>query len=120
MDTKGGRCSIEINGSTYSARAKATIMPSRVSRENGVNLDGTGYSTIKPALAGIDLTFDRGLGIVWDEALMLTELNVTFVEDDLGVTHLFTGAAFEGATSLDTETGEVSGLSIRTDKYQVI
>ena len=120
MDTKGGRFTLTINGLTYSGRGKATIMPSRVSRTNGVNQDGTGYSTIAPALAGLDLTFDRGVGLAWDETLILADLNVTFIEDDYGATHLFTAAAFEGSPSIDTESGEVSGLSIRTDKYQTI
>src|ERR1700753_1869400 len=118
MDTKGGRFTLDINGISYSGRGKATIKPSRVSLTNGANMDGTGYSTVKPVLAELDLTFDRGVGLVWDETLLLQRLNVTFSEDDYGQTHLYTGAAFEGEPSIDSESGEGSGLKICRDKYQ--
>ncbi|KQP11157.1 hypothetical protein ASF28_08930 [Methylobacterium sp. Leaf99] len=120
MDTKGGRFTLDINGRTYSGRGKATIMPARAVRENDVNSDGTGYSTVKPKLAKLDLSFDRGIGLRWDEAMMLEELNVTFIETDVRITHLFTRANWSGEPSIDSESGEVSGLSIETDKYQAI
>jgi tail tube protein len=117
MDTKGGRCTMTINGQSFSARAKATINPSTVNRKNGANWDGKGYSTVTPKLAKLSLTFDRGSGVKWDAAMMLQEVNVTFSEDDTGVTHLFTGSRWDGDPSIDTETGEVTGLSIETDRY---
>lgn len=120
MDTKGGRFTLDINGTTYSGRGKATIKPSRVSLSNGANMDGTGYSTVKPVLAELDLTFDRGIGLAWDETLLLQSLDVTFSEDDYGLTHLYTGARWDGDPSIDSETGEVSGLKICSDKYQTI
>lgn len=120
MDTKGGRFTLDINGRTFSGRGKAGIVAARAVRENGVNMDGTGYSTVKPRLASMDLTFDRGVGLKWDEAMMLQELNVTFVETDVKVTHLFTNANWSGEPSIDSETGEVSGLKIESDKYQAI
>ncbi|GJD65174.1 phage tail tube protein [Methylobacterium frigidaeris] len=122
MDTKGGRFTLDINGRTYSGRGKATIESSTISRENGANMDGTGYSTVKPKLAKLDLTFDRGVGLEWDEAMILADIDVTFVETDLKpkVTHLFTAASWSGTPSIDSETGEVSGLSIETDKYRQV
>jgi hypothetical protein len=120
MDTKGGRFTLDINGRTFSGRGKATIKPSRVSVTNGANMDGSGYSAVKPMLAELDLTFDRGIGLEWDETLILQPLNVTFRETDFGATHLYTGARFEGDPAIDSETGEVSGLKICCDKYQTI
>ena len=122
MDTKGGRFTLDINGRTYSGRGKATIMPSRAVRENDVNQDGSGYSTVKPKLASLDLSFDRGVGLTWDETLMLATINVTFVETDTTPkrTHLFTNANWSGEPSIDSENGEVSGLKIESDKYQAI
>jgi hypothetical protein len=120
MDTKGGRFTLTINGVAYSGRGKATIKPSRVSMTNGANMDGTGYSTVKPTLAELDLSFDRGVGLVWDENLLLQPINATFVETDVGVTHLFTGGNFEGDSAIDTENGEVTGLKIQSDRYQVL
>jgi hypothetical protein len=120
MDTKGGRFTLSINGLNYSGRGKATIKPSRVSITNGANMDGTGYSTTKPVLAELDLTFDRGIGLAWDETLLLQSVNATFSEDDYGQTHLYTGARFEGEPAIDSESGEVSGLKLCSDKYQTI
>lgn len=119
MDTKGGRFTLTINGRTYSGRGKATIMPARAVRENGVNSDGTGYSTVQAKLASLDLSFDRGVGLKWDERMMLTEIDVTFKETDTKArtTHLFTNANWAGEPSIDSESGEVSGLKIESDKY---
>ncbi|MCJ2108029.1 phage tail tube protein [Methylobacterium sp. E-041] len=120
MQTTGGRFTLDINGRRYSGRGKGTIMPATATRENGANQDGTGWSSVKPQLASLDLTFDRGVGLKWDADMMLAELNVTFVETDAGKrTHLFTNANWSGQPSLDTENGEVSGLKIETATYQV-
>jgi len=121
MDTKGGRFSLEINGRTYSGRGEATINPSRVSISAAANQDGTAYRTIAPKLASLELTFDRGIDLAWDEAMLLEEINVTFAEDDVGVTHLFTRASFAGeGAAINTATGEVSGISVQTASYQAL
>jgi hypothetical protein len=119
MDTKGGRYSIDINGRVFSGRGEATINPSTVSITAGANMDGTAYRTIAPKLASLELTFDRGSGFKWDAAMLLEEVNVTFIEDDVGVTHLFTKASWVGeGASINTATGEVSGISVQTDRYR--
>jgi hypothetical protein len=120
MDTKGGRFTLEINGRVVSGRGEATIRPARAVRENGANMDGSGYSTVRPQLAGLELTFDRGVGLLWDEAMMLSEVNVTFVEDDVGRTHYFTNARWSGEPSINSASGEVSGLTVQSDSYQVV
>lgn len=117
MNTTGGRFSLTINGAVYSGRGEAKINPSRVELENGANQDGSGYSTVKPILTSLELTFDRGVGLVWDETMMLQTVNVTFIETDAGVTHLFTGGRWSGKPELNTKDGEVSGLKIETDQY---
>ena len=109
---KGGRFTLDIDGKRYSGRGKATISPAAATRENGTNMDGTKWSSVKPKLVSLDLTFDRGVGLKWDEDMMLDDLNVTFVETDAKVTHLFTDASWSGEPSIDTENGEVSGLKI--------
>ena len=112
MDSKGGRFTLTINGRRYSGRAKATIKAAGIAVTGGTNMDGTGYKTVAPKNPSLDLTFDRGVGLRWDEAMLLEDLNVTFVETDAKVTHLFTNASWIGEPSTDTENGEVSGLSI--------
>jgi len=120
MDTKGGRFTLDINGRTVSGRGAAKIKPARAVPTNGVNMDGTGYSTVEPKLASLELTFDRGVGLRWDETMLLERINVTFVEDDAGVTHLYTRGRWAGEPEIDSQTGEVSGLTIETDSYQQI
>ena len=120
MDTKGGRFTLKINGQTVSGRGAAKIMPSRVSIENGANSDGTGYSTVKPMLAGLDLSFDRNVGLKWDEAMILQEITVTFTETDAKRTHLYTNANWAGDPTIDSASGEVTGLKIETDSYQQV
>lgn len=116
MDTKGGRFSLSINGKVYSGRAAAKIMLSAVSITTGVNSDGSGYKTVAPKLVGLDLSFDRGVGVAWDSALVLADIDVTFVEDDIGLTHVFTSANWDGDPTIDSSTGEVTGLKIMTSK----
>lgn len=122
MDNRGGRYTLQINGVTYSGRGKATIKPAGAMRESGVNQDSTGYSTVKPVLRSIGLTFDRGSGIIWDESLLLADANLTFNEVDLKrpTQHLMTGATITGTPEIDTETGEVSGLTIEGSNYQAV
>ena len=114
MEKKGGRVSITLHGIVYSARASVTISPATVERENAVNRDGTGYSTIKPKTAFAEISFDRGerSGIVFNDAMLLGDINASIFEEDAGVTHFFTSAALGGTPSLDTETGEITGLRI--------
>lgn len=118
MDRKGGRVSIAINGRTFTARSSVSIMPATVERTNGVNRDGTGYSTIAPKLASADISFDRGerSGIVFNDAMLIEDINVTIFEEDARITHFFTSAGFGGTPSIDTESGEVTGLKVETDR----
>lgn len=117
MDTTGGRVTLEIGGTTVSVRASGNVDSSTVSRENGANRNGKGYSTIKSKLAKLDVTFDRGETFLWDEAMMLENPDVTFHEFDVGVLHVFTAAAWSGSPTINTETGEVTGLSLESDQY---
>ena len=120
MDTQGGRLQITIGSTTYDCRGKCTVKPARVSVDAGVNWSGKGYKTVKPMLASVDLSFDRGKGIAWDETLLLSDEDVTVAEIDAGVTHYLTSAAKVGEPSIDTESGEVSGLSLKSDAYRQV
>ncbi|UDL95506.1 phage tail tube protein [Lichenihabitans sp. PAMC28606] len=114
MDTKGGRFSLTMSGTTYSGRGAAKLMLSGVSPTTGVNQDGTPYRTVAPKLVGLDLSFDRGVGLLWDETMLLNSIDVTFVETDLNKTHLFTSASWDGDPTIDSATGEVTGLKVMT------
>ena len=120
MDNKGGRTTITLNGQTYSGRAKGTVKPAKAMRESGVNQNGTGYSTTKPVLPSISLTFDRGIGILWNEDMLLADVDCTYKEIDLKrpITHLITAGTITGTPEIDTESGEVTGLTIEGDSYR--
>ena len=118
MDTKGGRYTIDIGGRRYSGRGEAKIRPARAVNANGVNWDGSAYSMVAPKLAGIELSFDRGRGLPWDETMLLEKPNVTFEETDAGVIHYFTAAGWDGEPEINTKDGEVTGLKLESDQYR--
>lgn len=123
MYQAGGRISITIGGVRYSPRGKAMIKPAQVQHAAMTNHDGTiSRSTVaKPAEA--DLTFDRGQTLAgttrpkWDIAFMLPFYDITIAETDVGTLHMFSGASIIGEPAIDTETGEVTGISIATGTY---
>ena len=111
MDWKGGRYTLEINGSVFSGRGQAKIDTSGVSIDNKANMDGSMYSTVTPELISLDLTIDRrDQATKWDSSMMLRGISVTFQETDAGVTHVLAQAKWQGKPTLDTATGEISGL----------
>lgn len=113
MDNKGGRYNLELSGSVFSGRGTAKIDTSGVSITNGSNMDSTLFTTIKPELIMLDLTIDRrDQATKWDSAMMLKPVNCTFSETDSGVQHILTKARWEGKPTLDTSTGEISGLKL--------
>ena len=120
MDFKGGRIHIKIAGKSFSARAKANIMPARATVDAGVNQDATGFAAVQPQLAEIEFSFDRGLGLTWEEDMILTRPDVTFKERDVDVTHFLTGARWVGRPTIDSATGEVTGMKMSSDRYRCV
>ena len=123
MDTKGGRYTININGVRYSGRGKATITPARATPKAEPNRDGTAYRTVEAKLAGVELGFDRGPNdqrIPWDETMLLSDVDVTFNEFDTGVTHYWTAASWVGEPKIDSDSGELSGMSLMSDQYRKV
>jgi|GEM_PF-1725068 hypothetical protein len=119
----GGRITITIGGVRYSPRGKATIKPGRLHHTAQTNHDGTVARSTAAKPAEAELTFDRGAASngtqrpKWDEAFLLPFYDISIAETDAKVLHLFTGAMIIGEPTIDTETGEVTGLSIATDNY---
>lgn len=124
--TSGGRVSTVINGVNYHARGVITLNPSNISVASGVNQDGKLYRTVAPKARTAELTFDRlvdidGVPLKWAENIMSEDdLPITFVEDDVGVTHLLSGGFFTGDPQTDMSTGEVSGLGLAAQNYKTI
>jgi hypothetical protein len=115
----GGRVRITIDGVSYSARNATNIKPAQIQNQVYTNHDGAvSFGTMaQPATA--ELTFDVGPRDIdrFDAAFMRNFHNVTILEIDRGLLHQFTNAKVVGEPSINTETGEVSGLSIATDSY---
>lgn len=125
--TSGGRVSTVINGIAYSARGVITLNASNINVSAGANQDGSVYRTVAPKPRTAELTFDRfvdidGEPLRWAENLMEQEnLPITFVEQDgQRLTHILTGGFFTGEPTMDTSTGEVSGLGLAADSYKTL
>jgi hypothetical protein len=126
MHTSGGRVSTVIGGVAYSARGVITLNPSNINVSAGVNQDGSVFRTVAPKARTAEITFDRfvdndGQPLKWAENIMeQVNLGITFVEQDGGLTHILSGGFFTGEPTMDTSTGEVSGLGLAADSYKTI
>lgn len=126
MHTSGGRVSTVIGGVAYSARGVITLNPSNMNVSAGVNQDGSLYRTVAPKARTAEITFDRfvdndGVPLKWAENIMaLVNLGITFVEQDGGLTHILSGGFFTGEPTMDTSTGEISGLGLAAESYKTI
>lgn len=126
MHTSGGRVSTVIGGVAYSARGVITLNPSNMNVSAGVNQDGSVYRTVAPKARTAEITFDRfvdndGVPLKWAENIMeQVNLGITFVEQDGGLTHILSGGFFTGEPTMDTSTGEVSGLGLAAEAYKTI
>lgn len=114
----GGRISIEIGGIRYPARGDISISPTNIEVAGEANHDGSAYFTAKPVLYMAEMSFSQPCGLSWDGELAKCSLNVTIVEEQSGRAHLFTGARIIGRPKVNISNGEVSGLSIASDRYQ--
>lgn len=119
-DSFGGRISIEVAGIRYGARGDITIEPTNAEVAADANHDGSAFFTVRPKLYGAAMSFSNPCGLKWSNEMARCKANVTIVEEENGRTHLFTGARFVGRPSVNLSTGEVSGLSIASDKYQLV
>jgi len=118
MHQAGGRITLVFGATRLSPRGKATIYPAQIKHDIQVNHDGTVSRTTAATAARIEMTFDRGDGrFKWDSTFMKDFVDMTLRETDVGVLHMATGSSLIGEPAIDTETGEVSGLSIATDSY---
>ncbi len=113
MYQSGGRLTITVGGTRISPRGAATLDPAGLEHDVMSNSDGTVSRSTKNKPVTCEVTFDRGqqLAIRWDSAFMLQFYDVTFLETDTKILHTFTGASLIGSPKINTETGEVSGLS---------
>jgi hypothetical protein len=126
MHTSGGRVSTVIGGVAYSARGEIKLSPSNMSVTAGVNQDGSLFRTVAPKARTAEITFDRfvdnnGQPLKWAENIMLlTNVGITFVEQDTNVTHIMSGGFFTGDPSQSMASGEIEGLGLAADSYKTV
>ena len=116
----GGRITIDMDGDRISARGDVTIEPTNAETTAEANHDGSVYYTVRPRPFTFAATFSQPCGLRWTEKMARCRMNVTIVEEDNNRTHLFTGVRLVGRPSVNISTGEVSGLSGATDRYQIV
>jgi len=113
----GGRIQMRLStGELISMRGTFNITPSRMSTEAVTNQDGSVDRTGTPKAAGFEFN-SRDEGIDFDALMRSPRFNVTFEEEFTNVSHYFTDAFMVGDPSINRISGEVTGLSGASEKY---
>lgn len=117
--TVGGRVEITLSGRIYHPVAAVKVDESNIEPEVVDNQDGSIGRSVKSTHFSADITFRHmdGLDI---QALIDSTFDFAMREIDTKQTVLLTDAFLTGKASRDTVTGEISGLTIVSDKYQRI
>lgn len=118
-DNAGGRVSLSLNGRNVTLRGKVTVKPTTVEKEPGSNTDGSLYVTVKPVPAEAEITLSDRCGLRLDD-IMGCHVDATIKLIDMNRTYLYTRATVVGRPSIDTETGEISGLRIVSSRVTQI
>lgn len=111
-DNSGGRVILTIDGVVYKTRGGITLRPIPKERTVEAHDDGTHYvmTRARPATASFRLSFLCGLNLqVLADAC---HVDVTFDLIDMKKRFLYTKATILGQPEINTESGEISGLSI--------
>ena len=109
--SSGGRVVVTLNGKRYSIRSTVTVVPWNVERSAEANQDGSMFVTTKPMPYEADLTFSDACKMDIAE-LQTCSLDVTIELVDVRRTYWFTQAIVVGRPSINTMTGEISGMKI--------
>ncbi|HWL06726.1 MAG TPA: phage tail tube protein [Xanthobacteraceae bacterium] len=126
MHISGGRVAITVNGIVYRARGEVSISTAKMTGSVGTNQDGSVYKTMTPKPVSVECSFDRlvdnnGRRVKWDQTMLLANnIGVVVVEMDTGRQHLITNATFVGDPVENVTTGEVTGVSLAGESYEVI
>ena len=121
----GGTVNFSYAGTPLVMRGHIMIDPSSIKADGIANQDGSVSRTLTPRGYTAKCKFqDSRNGLAtpqpWDTILKGGPYNITVVENQTGVTHMWTNAAFTGEPSVDRERGEVDGLGWIAPSYQVI
>lgn len=114
----GGVVRVRLStGEQISLRGTLNMSTAGVSAEAVTNQDATVDRTMTPKAKTVDFTFaDRGLD--HDKLMTSDRFNITFIEENTGVTHYFSRAFVVGDPIKNRLTGEVTGASIAAESYR--
>lgn len=113
----GGKMSFTLNdGTIFRKRGTFRVMTAGRENEAVTNQDGSNDRVMTLTAYGFEVTFaDDGQDM--EALLKAPRFDARFVEDDTGVTHVYTSAFFVGTPTTDRVNGEVTGLSGAADEY---
>ena len=117
MGQRFGTFSFIVDGRTFSPRGSWTISPTNRELDAEMNLDGTMFNTEKPVPAMAEGSIS---GYDDVDALMgLCDATVHFSFDD-GDTFVFSGASIVGRPAFNMETGETTGVVVKSPRARKI
>jgi hypothetical protein len=124
----GGIITFSYSGTPLTMRGHVTVGPSNVKATGIPNNDATtsrsfsltGYTAKMEFEDSTQGANSPATPQPWDAILKGGPYSMTAVEATTGVTHTWTNAKFVGEPEVDRETGQVKGLSIIADKYQIL
>lgn len=115
----GGRVEIIQNGRIFAGVGDVVIRPTLFSRDANASSNGKMYGTVKAELAEADIVLAN---LCEQDPIELFDPNCdadyTFVERDRGFRHLYNASMTTGRPEINLSSGEVSGMTIKTDSYQ--
>lgn len=114
----GGRVTIRMGGEVYNPVAEVKIDPTNIEPDVVDNQDGTIGRSVKSSHYKVELSIRDAKGLDVNR-LLLESFDFSMVEVDMGRSILMTNAFAVGKLSRNTVNGEISGLTIVSDQYQV-
>ena len=125
MATFGGITTFTYADNPLRMRGHIETYPSNVKSEGIPNQDGS--TSVSFTMAGYrakasfeDSKQGQATPQPWDAILKGGPYNITVVEQQTNVTHMWTNANFTGDVHVDREKGLVDGLEIIADTYQTM
>lgn len=115
----GGRVDITLNGVRYNPVADVEVEGAGIEAEAVTNQNGSVGRSVKPKPFKVKIKYRdmKGLSL---EALMAESFDFTMIEIDTKRTIILTDAFHEGTPNRNTVSGEIDGLTVVSDRYQVI
>lgn len=114
----GGRVEIRIGGEIYNPVAEVKIDPTNIEPDVVDNQDGTIGRSVKSSHFAVEMSIRDAKGLDINR-LLVESFDLSCVERDMNRSILMTNAFVVGKLSRNTVNGEISGVKIVSDQYQV-